>query len=202
MPDTKGWIKHMWQRISSLPALTLLVIGGLGGIIFWGGFNTAMELTNTMEFCISCHEMEDNVYQEYKETIHFKNPSGVQVSCSDCHVPRPWIYKVIRKIKASSELYHKALGTIDTPEKFEAHRWVMANRVWKTMKETDSRECRNCHSFEGMDLSEQDRTARKKHSKAVDKGKTCIDCHTGIAHELPDEPEDDEAEDDSEDNSE
>ena len=191
MTDKRGWLKQIWERISSLPTLALLVIGGLGGIIFWGGFNTAMELTNTTEFCISCHEMEDNVYQEYKETVHFKNTSGVEASCSDCHVPRPWIYKVIRKIQASSELYHKALGTIDTPEKFNEHRWTMANRVWKAMKETDSRECRNCHKFDSMDLSEQDRTARKKHSRAIDEGKTCIDCHTGIAHELPDEPEDD-----------
>ncbi len=192
MSDKPGWLKQMWERISSLPTLALLVIGGVGGIIFWGGFNTAMELTNTTEFCISCHEMEDNVYQEYKETVHFKNTSGVEASCSDCHVPRPWIYKVIRKIQASSELYHKALGTIDTPEKFNEHRWVMANRVWKAMKETDSRECRNCHKFDSMDLSEQDRTARKKHSRAIDEGKTCIDCHTGIAHELPDEPEDED----------
>ena len=195
MTNKRGWLKQMWGRISSLPTLTLLVIGGVGGIIFWGGFNTAMELTNTTEFCISCHEMKDNVYQEYKETVHFKNTSGVEASCSDCHVPKPWIYKVIRKIQASSELYHKALGTIDTPEKFNEHRWTMANRVWKAMKETDSRECRNCHKFDSMDLSEQDRTARKKHSRAIDEGKTCIDCHTGIAHELPDEPED---EDDSE----
>ena len=199
MTDKKGWLKRMWGRINSLPALTLLIIGGLGGIIFWGGFNTAMELTNTTEFCISCHEMEDNVYLEYKETVHYKNTSGVEASCSDCHVPRPWIYKVIRKIQASSELYHKMLGTIDTPEKFNEHRWTMANRVWKAMKETDSRECRNCHKFDSMDLSEQDRTARKKHSRAIDEGKTCIDCHTGIAHELPDEPEDEpEGEKDSE----
>jgi len=198
MTDNKGWLKRTWGKINSLPALTLLVIGGIGGIIFWGGFNTAMEMTNTTEFCISCHEMEDNVYQEYKETIHYKNTSGVEASCSDCHVPRPWIYKVIRKIQASSELYHKMLGTIDTPEKFNDHRWTMANRVWKAMKETDSRECRNCHKFDSMDLSEQDRTARKKHSRAIDEGKTCIDCHTGIAHELPDEPEDEEDEEDSE----
>ena len=194
MTNKRGWLKQTWGRISSLPTLVLLVIGGVGGIIFWGGFNTAMELTNTTEFCISCHEMKDNVYQEYKETVHFKNTSGVEATCSDCHVPKPWIYKVIRKIQATNELYHKALGSIDTPEKFNAHRWVMANRVWKAMKETDSRECRNCHKFDSMDLSEQDRTARKKHSRAIDEGKTCIDCHTGIAHELPDEPEDDDSE--------
>src|SRR5210317_1680459 len=87
------------------------------GVIFWGGFNTAMEVTNTMDFCISCHEMEENVYVEYQTTIHYTNRSGVRASCSDCHVPRPWIHKVVRKIQASRELLHKALGTIDTPEK-------------------------------------------------------------------------------------
>ncbi len=194
MTNKRGWLKRTWERISSLPTLALLIIGGLGGIIFWGGFNTAMEMTNTTEFCISCHEMSDNPYSEYTESIHFKNTSGVQAGCSDCHVPKPWIHKVIRKIVASRELYHKALGTIDTDEKFESHRWKMANRVWDSMKATDSRECRNCHSFDDMDLSEQDRSARKKHSRAIDEGKTCIDCHKGIAHELPDEPEDEDEE--------
>ena len=33
----------------------------IAGIIFWGGFNTAMDATNELEFCISCHEMKDNV---------------------------------------------------------------------------------------------------------------------------------------------
>jgi cytochrome c-type protein NapC len=147
-----------------------------------------------MEFCISCHEMRDNVYKEYMDTEHFKNPSGVQATCSDCHVPRPWIHKVVRKIKATTELYHTMLGTIDTPEKFEARRWEMANRVWDSMRESDSRECRNCHDFESMDLSEQDRSARKKHAKAPVDGKTCIDCHKGLAHEYPDEPESEEDE--------
>ncbi len=189
MSDNVGWLKRLWQRISALPTLVLLVIGIFSGIILWGGFNTALELTNTMEFCLSCHEMKNNPYAEYQDTIHFKNPSGVQVTCADCHVPRPWVYKVIRKIKASRELVYKATGKIDTPEKYNEHRWELANRVWDSMKATDSRECRNCHNYESMDLSEQDRSARKKHSRAIDEGETCIDCHTGIAHELPDEPE-------------
>jgi cytochrome c-type protein NapC len=199
MSDTGGWLKRQWQRISSLPALVLIILGIGTGIIFWGGFNTAMEMTNTMEFCLSCHEMRDNPYEEYKETIHFKNPSGVQVTCADCHVPRPWGHKVVRKIKATRELWYKATGKIDTTEKFNEHRWELANRVWESMRETDSRECRNCHSYESMDLSEQDRSARKRHSRAVDEDKTCIDCHTGIAHEEPDEPDEpDEVADSSE----
>ena len=169
--------------------ILVLVLGVGAGIVFWGGFHTAMEASNTMTFCITCHEMRETVYKEYQETVHFKNPSGVQATCADCHVPREWIHKVVRKIQATSELYHKALGTIDTPEKFEAKRWEMANRVWDKMRETDSRECRNCHLLNSMDLEEQDRSARKKHAKAEERGKTCIDCHKGIAHEYPDKPD-------------
>ena len=78
-------------------------------------------------------------------------------------------------------------------KKFEAYRWNMATRVWAKMKASDSRECRNCHDFENMDLDEQDRSARKRHGRAPEKGQTCIDCHKGIAHIEPDEPEEDEA---------
>ena len=152
------------------------------GVIFWGGFNTAMEVTNTMDFCISCHEMEENVYQEYKKTIHYTNRSGVRATCSDCHVPRPWIHKVVRKIEASNEILHKVLGTIDTPEKFDAKRLHLAKNVWRAMKSTDSRECRNCHNFDSMKPEDQKKRSRKQHATAMEEGNTCIDCHKGIAH--------------------
>ncbi|MCP4493599.1 MAG: cytochrome C552 [Gammaproteobacteria bacterium] len=152
------------------------------GVIFWGGFNTAMEATNSLEFCISCHEMEENVYQEYRKTIHYSNSSGVRASCSDCHVPDPWVHKFVRKIKASQELFHKALGTVDTPEKFDKKRLILAMNVWRTMKETDSRECRNCHDFDSMNPDDQKKRSRKQHINGMQAGNTCIDCHKGIAH--------------------
>ena len=152
------------------------------GVIFWGGFNTAMEVTNTLDFCISCHEMEENVYQEYRETIHFSNRSGVRATCSDCHVPDPWVHKVVRKIQASNELLHKMLGTIDTPEKFDKKRLKLAKNVWAAMKATDSRECRNCHDFDSMNPEDQKKRSRKQHINGMKAGNTCIDCHKGIAH--------------------
>ena len=129
-----------------------LIVGIIIGVIGWGGFNWALELTNTEEFCISCHEMEANVYQELQETVHFTNRTGVRATCPDCHVPKEWVYKIVRKVKASKELYHKMLGTIDTPEKFEDYRLTMAMNEWRRMKTTDSRECRNCHNFGSMNL--------------------------------------------------
>lgn len=173
----------------------IFVLGAVFGILFWGGFHMFVEYTNTTEFCISCHEMRDTVYPEYKESVHYKNPAGVRVSCPDCHVPRPWGAKMWRKIQASNELYHKIMGTIDTPEKFEAKRMQLAEHVWSSMEASDSRECRNCHSYEAMDFEHQSRRGAKKMKKALEKGKTCIECHKGIAHKLPaeyDEEDDDD----------
>jgi cytochrome c-type protein NapC len=144
-----------------------------------------MELTNTETFCISCHEMAQNVHREFKGSVHDSNPSGVRATCPDCHVPREWVHKVVRKVYASNELYHHFLGTINTREKFEAKRLELAKNVWTVMLKTDSRECRNCHDFAAMDLSQQQRRAQPRHRAALTEGKTCIDCHKGIAHELP-----------------
>jgi cytochrome c-type protein NapC len=157
----------------------------IAGIVFWGGFNTAMEWTNREAFCISCHEMKDNVYQEYRSTIHASNRSGVRATCPDCHVPKEWGPKIIRKIQASNEVLHKVLGSIDTPEKFNAKRLELAKHEWERMKKTDSRECRNCHNFDSFDYAEQGRRSSKMHQTGLNEGKTCIDCHKGIAHTLP-----------------
>ncbi len=186
IPERPSFKERMKLMFSRRLILNTTLGGGLVfalfGIIFWGGFNTAMEVTNTLEFCISCHEMEDNVYKEYQKTIHYANRTGVRATCSDCHVPDPWVHKVARKIQASNEVLHKVLGTIDTPEKFDAKRLQLAKNVWRSMKSTDSRECRNCHNFEAMNGDMQKPRAMNQHTNALRSGQTCIDCHKGVAH--------------------
>jgi cytochrome c-type protein NapC len=188
-----GFLTSTWQLLRRPSAkyslLALLSVGFVSGIIFWGGFNTGIEMTNTLEFCTTCHEMRDNVYQEYKETIHYSNRTGVRAICSDCHVPKDWVHKMIRKSKASFEIWGKITGSIDTREKFEAKRMELATHEWNRMKDNNSRECRNCHSFEAMSSELQKQTPYRKHMKAKEEGKTCIDCHKGIAHQLPKEYE-------------
>jgi cytochrome c-type protein NapC len=175
----RGWAAVKTRRFGILASTFV------AGILFWGGFNTAMEWTNREEFCISCHEMRDNVYVEYRNTIHYQNRTGVRATCPDCHVPKEWGHKMIRKIQASNEVLHKVLGSIDTPEKFNAKRAELAQHEWDRMKRTDSRECRNCHHFESMDYAEQNQRSAAKHQVAFNAGQTCIDCHKGIAHTLP-----------------
>ena len=153
--------------------------------------NAGFSYTNRMEFCTSCHTMKIN-YEEYKATSHYKNATGVQATCADCHVPKDFFPKLYAKIMAAKDVYHEIVGTIDTKEKYEARRWHMANVVWEKMRANDSRECRSCHNYDNMDLSAQERTARKKHTRAPLQGKTCIDCHAGVAHEEPMEPDEEE----------
>lgn len=184
-----GRLSTLWAKLkrpsTKYSLIGLLITGFVSGILFWGGFNTGMEATNTMDFCISCHEMHDNVYQEYKKTIHYTNRTGIRAVCSDCHVPKDWTHKIIRKIQASREVWGKLTGTIDTKEKFEAKRLILAEREWARMKSVDSRECRNCHSFDGMDTEKQKMRGAKMHQIAQEEKQTCIDCHKGIAHTKP-----------------
>ncbi len=184
-------LRAYWRTIrrpSKYFSLGLLSLGGfVAGIVFWGGFNTALELTNTEGFCISCHEMRDNVYAELQTTVHYANASGVRASCPDCHVPHAWTDKVARKVQATKELWGTIFGVIDTPEEFEAHRLAMATREWSRLKANNSLECRNCHSSESMDISLQSARAAEAHETFLLTGeKTCVDCHKGIAHRLPD----------------
>ncbi|MFQ5973018.1 MAG: NapC/NirT family cytochrome c [Alphaproteobacteria bacterium] len=169
-------------------ALGFLTLGGfIAGIIFWGGFNTAVELTNTELFCVSCHEMRDNVFAELKTTIHYTNRSGVRATCPDCHVPHNWTDKMARKMAATKEVWGKIFGTISTREKFLDKRLALAQHEWSRLRANDSLECRNCHDLDFMDFTRQGRRAAEAHERFLASGeKTCIDCHRGIAHKLPD----------------
>jgi len=184
------WL-NPWVRTATRPPVTLslafLTLGGfVAGVVFWGGFNTVLEHTNTEGFCTSCHEMRTNVFEELKGTIHYANRSGVRATCPDCHVPHRWTDKIARKMQASKEVWGHIFGSIDTRDKFLDLRRHLAEHEWARMKANDSLECRNCHSAQSMDVLKQNPRAAAAHEKDLFTGeKTCIDCHKGIAHKLP-----------------
>ncbi|WP_211829808.1 NapC/NirT family cytochrome c [Kistimonas asteriae] len=164
----------------------VLLLGGIVvGLLGWGAASYTLEATSTESFCIGCHEMSDNAYVELQDTIHYSNRTGTRATCADCHVPHDLPGKIARKIEALREVYGKFTGIIETPEKYEAHRLVMAERVWADMREDDSAACRACHVNIDTSLDQQYQWARMNHEKAIENGQTCIDCHQGIAHKLP-----------------
>lgn len=186
LDNNKGWWARMRRPSARHSVLALVGIGFAAGIFALGGFLGELHATARESFCISCHEMRNNVYMEYQNTAHFNNKSGVRATCADCHLARELGPKIARKTAAVREVIHKLKGTIDTREKFQEHRLDMAKRVWAEMKANDSRECRACHDAKSMDYTKQSRRAMKQHIKGDDEGLTCIECHKGIAHILPD----------------
>ena len=182
----KYWVT--FSTPSKFFSLGFLTISGfVAGIVFWGGFNTALEITNTEKFCVGCHEMRNNVFVELQPTIHYTNRSGVRATCPDCHVPHNWSDKIARKLQASKEVWGTLFGTIATREKFLEKRLELAQHEWSRLKANNSLECRNCHNLNSMDFTRQSNRAAQAHSTELAGGaKTCIDCHKGIAHRLPD----------------
>ena len=90
-------------------------------------------------------------------------------------------------MQASNEVWGWLFGTIDTPEKFNAKRRELADREWLRMTSNNSLECRNCHSEMSMDFTRQSARAVEAHERFLVSGeKTCVACHKGIAHQLPD----------------
>jgi len=178
----------MTKRSKFIVTVTLLACAFAAGGLATGTF---VQHTSTTEFCTSCHEMTI-VYEEYKKTVHFQSRTGVSAGCSDCHIPHDWGTTLIKKMLAAKDVFHHLMGTLDTPEKFEAHRQEMAESVWASMKASNSRECRNCHQFEAMALDKQRPRAHRQHQSALKTGETCIDCHKGIAHKPvhPPQPQD------------
>jgi cytochrome c-type protein NapC len=173
------------KRLKFAGPLAVVVVFVIG-ILFWATFNAALEWTNREEFCISCHEMKDNVYREYQSTVHYTNRSGVRATCPDCHVPKDLGPKLVRKVQAANEVWSKIIGSIDTPEKFEAKRLALAEHEWQRMRANNSQECRNCHDPQSFDYSRQGYRSVNQHTEGLDKdGKICIDCHQGIAHKRP-----------------
>ena len=182
-------MKRYWRMLCSPSPAALGVIAVfffLSGILYMRAFDWAMAVTNSEEFCIGCHEMKDNVYPAYTESIHYSNRSGVRAVCSSCHVPHKWSDKIVRKIQASKEVWGKITGKINTPEKFAEHRLHLATREWKRFKKNVSLECRNCHDHSFFDFARQDAPGTYMHETMLEAGSfTCIDCHKGIAHVLP-----------------
>jgi len=79
------------------------------------------------------------------------------------------VHKVARKIRATNEVYHWLAGSVDSKEKFEQHRMELVQHVWKTMKDSDSRECRrqSCRLASGCCVSAWDGSDRSRKSSCM-----------------------------------
>ncbi|EFM0751969.1 cytochrome C [Salmonella enterica subsp. enterica serovar Bredeney] len=165
--------------------LIALIAGILLGIILLSGTALILHKTSSTEFCVSCHTMQQPL-AEYQGSVHFENPEGIRAECEDCHIPRSPVAFILTKAGALKDVWGEINGSVDTPEKFDAAKLQLAQSVWDTLKENNAETCRSCHNYSAMDVLAQSPEARKEHPVAISKNETCIDCHKGVAHILPD----------------
>jgi nitrate/TMAO reductase-like tetraheme cytochrome c subunit len=143
-----------------------------------------VKYAETDAFCTSCHEMKQP-YQELTRSVHSSNPFGIQASCGNCHVPPTFVAGMWRHIQAYAEVWGHLRGELNTPAKYEAHRLQLAQKIWAELKANDSAECRSCHTPAQMAFAQQPPDAASAHQSLKQDGTTCIDCHQGVAHTLP-----------------
>ena len=180
-----GFFKRLFRPSARWSIFSLICVGILIGLVGVIGFEFSMKKSSSEEFCsTSCHEMYDNLHKSLKQTVHYHNRTGVRADCSACHIPKPFIPKMIRKVQAAREVWGHWTGVIDTPEKYAAHQPEMKAREIARLRANDSAECRNCHKIDRMILSLQRAAAQQYHQTLIKGKRTCIDCHQGIAHPL------------------
>jgi len=185
-PAHRSLLSRWWHSLLS-PSVSwsVLALTGLGlvvGIALSGVTWGALYYTGTDEFCSSCHA--NNVVPEWKASPHYVNAQGFRAGCADCHEPRDPVGFVLRKTVALNEIWHQMLGTISTPEKFEAHRLELAQNEWARLRASNSQACRNCHHVEQMNNPAK-AALGNMHRTIVANGQVCTDCHKGVAHKAP-----------------
>ena len=144
-------------------------------------------VTGTNDFCSNaCHSMQW-VAQEYRQSNHFINRTGVRrraTTATSHRYPQLLWYKA----KAGTrDAIGEMTEVISTEEKFKKERLRMAKEVWAEFKETGSANCRTCHVFTKETLAKQKDFAQPMHQQVLAGAATCIDCHKGIAHTAPQE---------------
>lgn len=191
MGAIKRFFRWLMSPSAKLPVF-LLLLAGLGvGAATVIGTQVMVHYTGTVEFCgNACHSMQAHVLPEFKESKHGLNRLGITVPCSSCHLPHSYPAVLFAKANAGiRDIYHEIRGTISTPERYEKERWRMANRVWDRMKADNSANCRSCHNPMHFETSKQSAIAQKMHLQVQQGKATCVDCHRGVAHKEPEEPE-------------
>ncbi len=175
------WLMSPSSRFSILTLIILGLVVGVTGTVFT---LVTVEATGSNAFCLNCHEMQ-TVYDEYTKSSHYTNSSGVNAACADCHLPHHYPEKLIVKTLRLAEVWYHLRGTINSVQKFEDKRSTLAASVWKELAQNDAAPCRACHDAQRMNQAEQSQHARKAHARARRTARVCIDCHIGLAHNLP-----------------
>jgi DmsE family decaheme c-type cytochrome len=142
--------------------------------------------------CLACHA--DDVAERWEDALHMVN----DLTCVDCHDLHAGPDKVLKPQTQAGvctgchEEQKEGIHAIKTlasenPACTTCHNPHADQRPVGTMRENYSEGCRSCHV--PAEMPERDSVsemAGSEHEVMGQKGRTCLDCHRGIAHEPTD----------------
>jgi nitrate/TMAO reductase-like tetraheme cytochrome c subunit len=164
---------------------TIVAILGLGaGVLALLGAQGAYHYSSSDEFCSgACHSMQAYVASDphFVESLHRNPPSGIQVGCSDCHVPPSFPASLVYKTKSGiRDIYQEMTSDFSDPGTWESRREALARKVRDWYMANDSAPCRACHTPEK--LAPKRESGQRQHELAEREGVTCIGCHFNLVH--------------------
>lgn len=159
--------------------LLILLIGFSLGLVSAVFFNKAVEYTSTNEFCEICH-VHPHVFDSWKLSTHYDNPSGFRVGCVECHLPPKGQGFMKEKVKTGLRDVYGFIfkDSADFNWEQKATLEFAQHHVYKSS-------CLHCHeNLFPLTLTKEGQEAHLYYSQNEDKLR-CINCHLNVGHYDP-----------------
>ena len=150
------------------------------------GTQVMVVATGTNEFCGgACHSMQWVAASTRPAATRSTGPAcrrAATIATFRTTTPRLLWYKAKAGIK---DVIGEMRGVIDTEEKFKKERARMAEHVWAEYKANNPPIAGPATRSLVRSSAKQKDFVRPMHEQFLAGQMTCIDCHKGIAHKLP-----------------
>lgn len=164
---------------------TLAVIIGIAvGVLLLFGGQAVYRYSASDEFCTTCHSMQAYVANDphFVKSKHRNPATGIQVGCSDCHVPPSFPANIIYKTKSGiRDIYQELTNDFSDPKVWQARRQKLAHKVRDWYISNDSAACQSCHTPDKLKPARE--AGQRQHELAQRKNVSCIGCHFNLVHQ-------------------
>ena len=166
------------------PLLQWSLIGAVGFALFIVLISVTMARTSSMDFCLSCHEME-RYKTELEKSSHAVDEDKKAMECRQCHIPNQFGLKYLT-VKTVSGLRDMWVHNFGDPKNLD--RRALQDTARRFIVDDN---CRHCHQdlFKTVKHEPLSEIGRLSHEAYLGRnGNTkrgCAGCHFNMAH-LPD----------------
>jgi len=153
-----------------------LIVGVTVGVLLVVGFNKAVAITSTDEFCNKCH-YHPHAYTSWKQSVHYNTASGTITHCVECHLPPKGEGHIPAKIATGFRDVYGALFK-DSAD----FNWEQISHPDYAVKFTRDISCMSCHTnLFPLELSHEGMDAHLYYEQKEGEV-ACINCHIDAGH--------------------